>query len=159
MIIFMSQAPILGVALPVLILVVLFEIFGEMVGLKTRINIAVLSVVGLLCLGAAGFLLLGDGYSNLGLVVYAAGVVLGTILALYALVTARRGQQRPWFVGILISVVVTLGVGIWIHAVLAQQDAGSAAVLTYSLAFVPALIALIYGLFAPDIPKPRGSMW
>lgn len=155
MIIFMSQAPILGVALPLLVLVVLFE----MVGFKTRINIAVLSAVGLVCLGASGLLLLGDGSSNLGLVVYAAGVVLGTILSLYALVTARRGRQRPWFVGVLITVVVTLGVGIWIHAVLAQQDAESAAVLAYSLSFVPALIALIYGLFAPDIPKPRGSMW
>jgi hypothetical protein len=155
MIIFMSQAPILGVALPLLVLVVLFE----MVGFKTRTNIAVLSVVGLLCLGASGLLLLGDGYSNLGLVVYAAGVALGTILSLYALVTARRGQQRPWFLGILIAVVVAMGGGIWIHAVLAQQDAGSAAILTYSLSFVPALIALMYGLFAPDIPKPRGSMW
>jgi hypothetical protein len=153
MIIFMSQAPILGVALPVLLLVVLFEI----IGLKTRTNIAVLAMAALLCLGAAALLLLGDGASNLPLVLYAVGVVLATILALYALATARRGQQRAWFVGLLITVVVALGTGVGIRAVLAPQDAESAAVLTFALAFVPAVGALLYGLFAPDIPKPRGS--
>jgi hypothetical protein len=50
MIIFMSQAPILVAILAMLLLIALFEL----IGLKTRYSIAVLSAVSLLCLGGSG---------------------------------------------------------------------------------------------------------
>ncbi len=93
MIIFTSQAPILGVTFLVMFLVALFE----MVGLMARRNIAILSVVSLFCLGAA--VLAPDSTSGLIALVSTAGPVLAIILALYALVTALRGRQWAWFVG------------------------------------------------------------
>jgi hypothetical protein len=152
MVLFTSQAPILAVGVPVLLLAVLFE----MVGLKTRLNITVLSTVALLCLVVAIFV--RDGSIDLSEILYAVGVALAVILALYALATARRGQQRMWFTGLLIVVIVTVAVAFGIWVVIAPQDAESAAVMSYALTFVPSLGALMYGLFAPDIPKLRGSM-
>jgi hypothetical protein len=156
MIIFMSQAPILGVALPVIFLAVLVEVIGGTIGLKTRYNIAVLSMASLLCLGAAA--LMRDGASDLPEVLYAAGVVFAVILPLYALATARRERQRGLFVGLLIVVVITVGTAVGIRVALTQQDAEGVAALIYALSFVPGVGTLLYGLFAPDIPKARGSM-
>ena len=56
MIIFMSQAPILVAVLLMLLLIALFEL----IGLKTRYNIAVLAAVALVCLGAAALERNGD---------------------------------------------------------------------------------------------------
>ena len=117
MFVFISQAPILGVTVPVLLLVALLEA----VGLKTRVNIAILSAVSLVCLGAAVFM--HDGASLLAEILYATGLVLGVVLILYALVTACRGRQWTWFVGLLIAVIGVLGTEVVVRAALAQQDA------------------------------------
>src|SRR5690242_20685359 len=102
MIIFMSQAPILVAVLLMLLLIALFEL----IGLKARYNIAVLSAVSLLCLGAAALERNGDPV--LPAILYAVGVSLAMLLALYALATARRGRQRMWFVGLLVVAILTL---------------------------------------------------
>lgn len=152
MIIFMSQAPILAAVLLMLLLIALVEL----IGLKTRYNITAFSSVSLLCLGAAA--LVRNGNPVLPAILYAVGASLAMLLALYALATARRGRQRMWFAGLLIVAVLTLGTVIVIHAAMAAQDAEGAATFTYALTFVPAISALAYGLFAPDIPKPKGGM-
>lgn len=151
MIIFMSQAPILAALLLMLLLIALFEL----VGLKARYNIAVLAVVSLLCLGVAALERNGDPL--LPAILYAVGVSLAILLALYALATARRGRQRRWFAGLLIVALLTLAAVIVIHVAMGTQDTEGAATMTYALTFVPAISALMYGLFAPDIPKPKGS--
>lgn len=152
MIIFMSQAPILVAVLLMLLLIALFEL----IGLKARYNIAVLSVVSLLCLGAAALERNGDPV--LPAILYAVGVSLAMLLALYALATARRGRQRRWFAGLLIVAILNLAAVIAIHTATTAQDAEGAAIVTYALTFVPAISALMYGLFAPDVPKPKGSL-
>lgn len=152
MIIFMSQAPILVAILLMLILIALFE----PIGLKTRYNIVMFSAMSLLCLGAAA--LIRNGASVAPAILYAVGVSLAILLALYTLATARRGRQRMWFVGLLIAAVVTVGAVFVIHTAMAGQDAEGEATLIYALTFVSAVSALMYGLFAPDIPKPKGSM-
>ncbi len=152
MIVFMSQVPILGVIVPVLLLVILLEA----VGIKTRHNITILSAISLLCLGTA-ILLLNKTFA-LAELLYAAGVVLGFVLTLYALVTARRGRQWTWFVGLLIAGIGKLGAEMVVRNVLAQRDAETIAYLIYVLTIVPAVSALMYGLFAPDIPKLRGGI-
>ncbi len=152
MIVFMSQVPILGVIVPVLLLVILLEA----VGIKTRHNITILSAISLLCLGTA-ILLLNKTFA-LAELLYAAGVVLGFVLTLYALVTARRGRQWTWFVGLLIAGIDKLGAEMVVRNVLAQRDAETIAYLIYVLTIVPAVSALMYGLFAPDIPKLRGGI-
>jgi hypothetical protein len=91
-------------------------------------------------------------------ILYAIGVSLAMLLALYALATARRGRQRVWFAGILVVAILTLTTVIVIHTAMAGQDADGAATITYALTFVPAISALMYGLFAPDIPRPKGSV-
>ena len=63
-----------------------------------------------------------------------------------------------WFAGLLIVAILTLLAAIVIHMAMAALDAEGAATMTYALTFVPAISALMYGLFAPDIPKPKGSM-
>jgi len=80
------------------------------------------------------------------------------LLARYALATARRGRQRRWFAGHLIVAILTLGTVIAIHMAMAAQDAEGAATMTFALTFVPAISTLAYGLFAPDIPKPKGGI-
>jgi hypothetical protein len=152
MIIFMSQAPILVAVLLMLLLIALFEL----IGLKTRYNIAVLAAVSLLCLVAAALERNGDPV--LPAILYAIGVSLAMLLALYALATARRGRQRMWFAGLLIVAILTLGAVIVIHTAMGAQDAEGAAIMTYALTVVPAISALMYGLFAPDIPKPKGGV-
>ncbi len=83
MIIFMSQAPILVAILLMLLLIALFEL----IGLKTRFNIAIFSAVSLLCLGAAA--LMRNGASVVPAILYAVGASLAMLLALYTLATAR----------------------------------------------------------------------
>ncbi len=152
MIIFMSQAPIFVVTVPVLLLVALLEA----VGIKTRHNIAILSVASFLCLAAS--ILMRDKTVALAEFLYAAGLVLGFVLILYVLVTARRGRQWTWFVGLLIAGIGILGAEVALRNALTQPDAETMAFLIYALTFVPAAVALAYGLFAPDIPKLRGSI-
>lgn len=152
MIIFMSQAPIFVVTVPVLLLVALLEA----VGIKTRHNIAILSAASLLCLAAS--ILLRNNTVALAEFLYAAGLVLGFVLILYTLVTARRGRQWAWFVGILIAGIVTVGAEAALRGVLTQRGAETMALLIFALTFVPAVTALAYGLFAPDIRKPRGGI-
>jgi hypothetical protein len=148
----MSQAPILAAILLMLLLIALVEL----IGLKARHNITAFSTVSLLCLGAAA--LVRNDAPVLPAILYAIGVSLAMLLALYALATARRGRQRRWFAGLLIVAILTLGTVIAIHMAIATQDAEGAATVTYALTFVPAASALMYGLFAPDIPRPKGSM-
>src|SRR5690242_3378844 len=126
MIIFMSQAPILVAVLLMLLLIALVEL----IGLKARYNIAVLSAVSLLCLGAAALERNGDPV--LPAILYAIGVSLAMLLALYALAMARRGRQRRWFAGLLIVAALTLAAVIVIHSAMAGQDAEGAATVTYA---------------------------
>jgi hypothetical protein len=63
-----------------------------------------------------------------------------------------------WFARLLIVAILTLGAVIVIHTAIGAQDAEGAATITYALTFVPAISALMYGLFAPDIPKPKGGL-
>lgn len=149
MVVFISQAPIFAVLLPVLVMVVLVE----MIGMKVRRNILVLSALGLVCLGASA--LVGASDSPVAGLLYAIGVSLSVILALYALATARRGKQGWWFVGVLIASVATLVGAIAAREALSQEDA---AIAVFALTFVPGACALLYGLLAPDIPRPRGSI-
>jgi uncharacterized membrane protein len=151
MLIFMSQAPILVALLGALLLVALLE----MIGIKVRHNITVLSLISLLCLGAAP--LVNELDSGMAGLLYAVGAVLAVILALYVLATARRGRQRAWFTSILLTAVATLVGAVVVRAVVAQHDAEGAAITIFALTFVPPVSALAYGLLAPDIPKPRGS--
>lgn len=147
----MSQAPIFVVLTPVLMLVAVLE----MIGLQARRNIAVLSAISLLCIVAAAVM---SGRSPfVAALLYAVGVVLAVILILYALAMARRGQQWTWFTGLLLAAVATLAGEVALRAALAQPNAEGAAVAAFTLTFVPAMGALAYGLFAPDIPKLRGS--
>ena len=60
--------------------------------------------------------------------------------------------------GILIAGMGIVGAQVALRGVLTQQDAETFALLIYALAVVPAAVALVYGLFAPDIPKPRGGV-
>lgn len=115
-----------------------------------------LSVVSLLCLGIAALERNSDPV--LPAILYAVGVSLAMLLALYALATARRGRQRRWFAGLLIVAILTLVAVIVIHTATTAQDAEGAAIVTYALTFVPAISALMHGLFAPDVPKPKGSL-
>jgi Na+/melibiose symporter-like transporter len=135
----------------IIILIALFE----MVGLKTRRNILVLSAIALMCLTAA--LPVSASSTVTALLLYAVGVTLAVLLALYTLATARRGKQRLWLAGVLVACCAALVAGIAARLALAGQSA-NAATATFALSFVPALCTLLYGLFAPDIPKPRGSM-
>lgn len=146
-----NSMPLFVVIIPLLVLVALFE----MIGLKTRHNIAVLSVLALLCLVATT--LIGGQNPNIAGLLYAIGVVLASILAFYALATARRGRQQAWFASLLIMIVATLGGGFALRAALAPRDAAGAATLIFVLTLVLAASTLAYGLFAPDIPKPRGG--
>jgi len=152
MIIFISQAPIFVVTVPVLLLVALLEA----VGTKTRHNITILSAASLLCLAVSIFL--RDKTVALAEFLYAAGLVLGFVLILYALVTARRGRQWAWFVGLLIAGIGIVGAEVALRDVLTQRGAETMALLIYVLTFVPAAVALVYGLLAPDIRKPRGGI-
>ncbi len=61
--------------------------------------------------------------------------------------------------GSLVALVITLGAAVVIRDAPAQQDAEGPGPLLDALAFfVPAVSALVYGLFAPDIPKLRGGI-
>jgi hypothetical protein len=152
MVLFISQAPVLVVLIPVVILIALFE----MVGLKTRLNILVLSAVALVCLTAAP--LISASSSVTAALLYAIGVTLAVLLALYTLAMARRGKQRLWLTGVLLACCAALVAGIAVRLALAGHNANSAALATFVLSFVPGVCTLLYGLFSPDIPKPRGSM-
>jgi hypothetical protein len=153
MIIFMSQAPILFVALPLLVLIALFEL----IGLKMRRNIQVLSVVALACLLAA----VPVSASNAGpaALLFATGVTLSIILALYSMATARRGKQWPWFMGLLLVAVAAVVSVIIVHVTVGAKAANLGAELIFVLTVLPGASALLYGIFAPDILKPRGSTW
>lgn len=151
MVLFMSQAPILPALVAAMLLVALLEL----IGLTVRRNIAMLSLLSLLCLGAAPFI--SGQSSDVAALLYAIGAVLAIILALYVLATARRGRQWTWFTAFLLAVVATLAGDIAARVMLAQQDAAGAAVALFTLTFVPPVCALAYGLLAPDIPKPRGG--
>ena len=151
MVVFMSQAPVLVVLISIVVLIALFE----MVGLKTRLNSLVLSAVALVCLTAA---LPVSGTSPVTAdLLYAVGVTLAVVLALYMLATARRGKQRLWLAGVLAACFAALIADIAARVALAGQSSSSATA-TFALSFVPAVCTLLYGLFAPDIPKPRGNM-
>src|SRR5579859_2646024 len=120
MVIFISQAPIFAVLLPVLMVVVLVEI----IGMKVRRNILVLSALGLVSLGASALVVADD--SPVAGLLYAIGVTLSVILALYALATARRGKHGWWFVGLLIVGAATLMGAIVARETLGQGDAAIA---------------------------------
>jgi hypothetical protein len=151
-VLFMSQAPILVLLVPAIVLIALFE----MVGLKARRNILALSAVAQICLIAA--LLASASNTVIASLLYGLGVTLAVLLALYTLATSRRGKQWPWFSGVLSACCVTLIAAIAVRATLGSQNADSAAVVIFALTLVPGLTTLVYGLFAPDIPKPRGNM-
>jgi hypothetical protein len=147
-----SRSPVPALVLPMLILIALFEL----IGLKIRRNILVLSVVGLVCLVAAAPV--GMSSPDVAGWLYATRVTLSVILALYTLATARRGKQRGWFVGVLLGAIAALVGIVTARAMLTQQNALLIGVMIFALSFAPAMSTLLYGLFAPDIPKSRASV-
>ena len=147
-----SWLPIVLVIVVVMVLIALFDV----VGLKVRWKIFVLATLALLWLVLA--VPLGGSHPYLAEGLNIGGIVLSVVIVLYTLATARRGKQWTWFKDILFVALASVAGLILARTSLPQQDAPIAGALALAFTLAPGLCAALYGLLAPDIPKPRGSM-
>lgn len=145
----------------VIVLLVLIAIF-EMIGLPTRVNLAVFSAFALALLVVptlAAFM-----SANLRYTLFTSGAVLAIIILLYGLATARRLQNWRWFTALLFGGMVALvGLLVMLNR-LTPPFSGSDALVVVALCCLPAICTLVYAARSPNIAtppamNPRGMAW